>query len=555
MARRLCVLLTCLATFWLARPTGADGPRQVAADEKRLEGAGLKHDGAALLAFFRERSLTDAERANIELLINRLGARSFKSREQAAAELVARGPVVVELLRAHLKDIDPEVIRRAEQCIDRIKTKDHPPEVALAAARLLVQRKPAGTIEVLLAYLPFADNEAIADEARAGLANLAVADGKPAPALVSALTDKHPVRRAAAGEALCRAKATSQKDAVARLLRDPEPTVRLRVALALTLAEDRKAVQELIDLLVPLPQAQAWQAEDILFRLAAGKNPPTVALGADPESRKKCRDAWDRWWKENGAAVDLAKLGEMPRLLGHTVIVLLDMNRVLEVDGEGKTAWKLDGVIFPLDIEYLPNDRILVAEYHAAQVAERDVKTNRIMWRYPVTGPLVAQRLANGNTFIVTDSQLLEVDRGHKQVFTFSFPDGQKIMKGMKLANGEIVCLTHDARVVRLDSTGKELKSFPVSLGTKLFGGRIHMQPNGRVLVPHNAENKVVEYDVNGKQIWEVAIDQPIAATRLPNGNTLVTSMSQNRAVEFDRNGTQVWEYRASTRVTRAVRR
>jgi len=44
-------------------------------------------------------------------------------------------------------------------------------------------------------------------------------------------------------------------------------------------------------------------------------------------------------------------------------------------------------------------------------------------------------------------------------------------------------------------------------------------------------------------------------ATRLPNGNTLVTSMAQNRAVEFNRAGAEVWEYRADTRVTRALRR
>ena len=106
-----------------------------------------------------------------------------------------------------------------------------------------------------------------------------------------------------------------------------------------------------------------------------------------------------------------------------------------------------------------------------------------------------------------------------------------------------------------LDTTGKELHSFTVNLGTRLFGGRLHMLPNGRVLVPHNAENKVVEYDINGKAVWQVEIEQPVAATRLPNGNTLVTTMTQNRAVEFDRSGREVWEYKTDTRVTRALRR
>jgi uncharacterized protein (UPF0261 family) len=82
------------------------------------------------------------------------------------------------------------------------------------------------------------------------------------------------------------------------------------------------------------------------------------------------------------------------------------------------------------------------------------------------------------------------------------------------------------------------------------------MMDNGHVLVPHHAENKVVEYNADGKAVWEVAVDQPIFATRLRNGNTLVTSMLPSKgAMEFDRAGNIVWQYRAATRVTRALRR
>jgi len=164
--------------------------------------------------------------------------------------------------------------------------------------------------------------------------------------------------------------------------------------------------------------------------------------------------------------------------------------------------------------------------------------------------------LPNGNTFIATDLQLEEVNAQGKVVFTFSPPDGDRIMKAMKLPNGESICLTNDARVLRVDANGKILNKFDVPLGTRLFGGRIYGLNNGRILIPHNAENKVVEYDRDGKPIWEVVVQQPIAALRLPNGNTLVTSMSENRAIEFDRNGREVWQYRAeNTRVTRALRR
>jgi hypothetical protein len=527
-----------------------------AADEKALKDVGLKTDGPALLTFFRQRTLTPAERGKVEALIAQLGAPAFKARELATANLISRGPVVLELLRQAQKNADLEVSRRAERCIEKIQEKDYALYVPAAAARLLRQRKPAGAADVLLAYLPFADNDAIADEVRTTLAAVAVRDGRPEKALVAALADKSPLLRGAAGEALVKA----EKDAVRKLLQDPDATVRARVATALVLAGDRAAVPVLVNTLPELPQGYAWRAEDLLYRLADGKTPPPVALGHDPAGRRKCRDAWLAWWKDNGPAVNLAKLHDRPPLLGNTLVVLLDAGKVMELGPDDRVRWEVGNLMFPLDAQALPGDRVLVAEYHAQRVTERNTK-GEILWQRrvsgsaPGSGPQAAQRLVNGNTFIVTDSQLLEVDRDGREVFSHAMSNGQRIMKAMKLDNGEMVCLTTDPAVVRLDAGGKEVGRFPVGLAMRLFGGRIHALPNGRVLVPHNNEGKVVEYDATGKAVWEVAIDQPIAAWRLANGHTLVTSMSQNRAVEFDRAGHEVWQYRTNTRVTRAFRR
>src|SRR5262249_25196761 len=154
-----------------------------------------------------------------------------------------------------------------------------------------------------------------------------------------------------------------------------------------------------------------------------------------------------------------------------------------------------------------------------------------------------AQRLSNGNTFVVTSFQLLEFDKDGNNTMTITLsPDGvQTIMKAAKLDNGEIIAMLGDARVVRFDSKGKELHSFPIPMSTRLFGGRLYATGHGRVLVPHNGENKVVEYDRNGKSIWEVPFESPVVAVRLPNGNTVITSMNNEvGAVEVDRTGATV---------------
>jgi hypothetical protein len=550
-------LLLVVAAGWSVvlsqLPTQASDPKQVAADEQRLKAVNLKTDDAALLAFLRGRTPTEEERSRIEALIVQLGATPFRMREKATAELIAQGPIALESLRQGLNDMDLEVSRRCEVCLQKIRDRDVPGDVPGACVRLLGARKTAGAVEVLLAYLPLADNEPLADDIRNSLAELAVQNGKVDKALLAALTSKSAVCRAAAGEALAKSGAVEHKKAVRSLLEDVDTNVRWRVATALVLSKDAEAVPAMIDLLVGTTQSQAWQIEDVLFRLVEGKTPPTVALGLDEVSRKKCRDSWQAWWKENGKGIDLAVLQQKQRLLGYTTLVLLDQGRIVEVDGDANVRWQIDNVNFPLDIQVLPGDKVLIAEYHGNRVTERNFKGD-IVWEYAFDGPQVAQRLSNGHTFIAGRYQLVEIDPVGKQVFTYN-ATGEGIMKCMKLPNGEILCLFEDGKVARIDSTRKEVSSFHVDIGMKLFGGRIYALPNGNVLIPHNAENKVVEYDGTGKEVWKVKIDQPIAAVRLPNGNTIVTSMNQNRAVELYPDGTEVWQFRALSRVTRAIRR
>src|SRR6185437_13865699 len=105
--------------------------------------------------------------------------------------------------------------------------------------------------------------------------------------------------------------------------------VRYRAARTLALAKERDAVPVLIDTMAALPVNEAWRAEDFLLKLAP-KSPPEVAMGNSEAARAKCAAAWRDWWKLHGARADLAKLEDTPRMLGRTLIVLLDQREVLE---------------------------------------------------------------------------------------------------------------------------------------------------------------------------------------------------------------------------------
>jgi HEAT repeat protein len=541
----MAVLLTAAATL-----TWAAGPDTSAADEQILKDAGVATTNDGLLEFLRKRTLNDNDQEYLKNLIRQLGDDSFQVRERASSQLLTRGAAAEPLLRTALQSSDIEVVRRAEECL-RLLKRGAGAAVPAAVARLLGHRKVAGAIKDLLAFLPFSDNDSVAEAVRASLTALAVQDGKPDPLLVTALNDKDPMRRAAAAEALTRSGAAGQDAAIRKLLGDPEPSVRLHVAMVLIAAKEKDAIPVLIDLLGQMPAEQTRHAEEILLDIA-DEHAPDISPGRNEEERDKCRRAWISWWQEHGRKVDLARIATPSKEQGYTLVLLLDAGRAMELDKHDKPRWQVEGLSFPLDIQRLPGNRLLVAEHGANRVTVRNPKGD-VIWEKQIEAPLTAQRLPNGNTFIATNNQMIEMTSAGKEIFSYGPPPGEYIMKAKKLDNGEIACVLSGSRFVRLDATGKEIKSFGVNVSTS--GGRIDVLSSGQVVVPELKLNQLVIYDKDGKRVKTFPVEQPIAAVGLANGHFLVTSMTQQRAIELDADGKEVWQFKSDTRVSRAFRR
>lgn len=519
-----------------------------------------KNDGPALLEFLKKRTSQSVDAARINALIKDLGA-GTGTRDAAVKELVTLGNAALPFLRHEAKSGTPTA-NQALDCLAQIRKANGGFDASIAAVRLLALRKPGGAAPALLAFAPFAEDDSVIEEIAVALADIARQDTNARDTLVNALVAKAPATRGVAADALCRVRMTDQQPAIRKLLADGDAGVRLQTALALAAVRDREAIPVLIALLAELPQEKAWRAEDFLIRVA-GNQAPEPRLAGNEAARKQCRDAWSTWWQANATTADLTPLEKAPRLLGYTLIVMLDRNSVLELDNEGLPRWQLEGFVQPLDVQILPGERLLTAEHDGNKIVERNLK-GEVLWQRSLTEPLMAQRLPNGNTFVGTRDRILELDREGHELFTHL--TSETIMRGRKLATGEFVLVTTTAaqeqRVVRLDGRGRELKGFAVTVNTR--GGRLDVQPDGRVLIPEHSNGKVVEYDAQGKSVWEVSVPNPIAAVRLPNGNTLVTSCplqnrpteaAPSRAIEFDRKGKEVWQYKSSERVTRAYRR
>jgi hypothetical protein len=528
------------------------------ADVSILKAAGIPTDGPGLAAYVKQRTATGADEAHMKVLVRQLGDDEFKAREAASRQLVMLGVRARPYLQAALKETDPEIVRRAQDCLDRI-TQGTTASAMSAAARVLARLNPPNTAAVLLNYLTSAEDERVAETIQDVLPSLAVRDGKAEPALVDALTDKTALKRAAAAAALCRGAASDAMPSVRKLLDDRDTQVRLRLGLALAARGEKDAIPVLIRSIDDLPLEHNGLVLELLDRIAAS-SPPSGMPVADQSERHKYREVWETWWKDHQDRIEPSHLQQASRSLGYTLVVLLDRSTIALLDRAKESRWTIGDVQMPLDVQLLPGEkRVLVAEHQANRVSERNLR-GEIVWKKTIEEPLAAQRLPNGHTFIATRTQLLEVDKDGKVVFTYSRPDGGNFMRAVKLRDGDIACIVQLggalSRYVRLMPAGKdfkEVKSWGVQVRTS--GGRIEVLPNGHVLIPEMANNRVVEYDAEGHGVWEAAIEQPIAAVRLPNGNTLITSMTENRAVEVNRDGKEMWQFKADSRVTRAFRR
>ena len=281
--------------------------KEVNPDEQKLLAAGLSADGPALVEFFRQRGRRDVDGEAMQAAARRLGDSDSRIRGQAQRLLVGHGATALPALRRLINDLgDAELSSRAGQCIHLIEgegTHDLP----IAAARLLVQRQPAGALEALLAYLPGVETPGVSEEVAAALAALAYPKGQAHPALLTAVTDRSPLRRAVAGAALVRKGQPETWAVPGKLLRDPTALVRLRVGLALAEADDAAAVPVLIDLIAEVGLPRSRQIEELLTHLAGDWAPNPAVTGDDDIARRIRRDAWAGWWRNTDGPMLLAE--------------------------------------------------------------------------------------------------------------------------------------------------------------------------------------------------------------------------------------------------------
>jgi len=76
----------------------------------------------------------------------------------------------------------------------------------------------------------------------------------------------------------------------------------------------------------------------------------------------------------------------------------------------------------------------------------------------------------------------------------------------------------------------------------KFNRGRSYL--HGNTLLAFGYQNKIVEYDPSGKEVWTAKVGGVWSAEKLPSGNVLAAAYNEGRVVVLDPDGKIVWEYK-----------
>lgn len=187
------------------------------------------------------------------------------------------------------------------------------------------------------------------------------------------------------------------------------------------------------------------------------------------------------------------------------------------------------------------------------------VRGGKVVWTYDIPiktadGTLQelgdATMLSNGNIVFCRKVGASEITPDKKIVWNMDAPKGTEIHSVQPIGLDRVLVMQNGnpARLMLINIVSGKIEkelTLPVAHPEKsphLQFRRVHQTRDGTFLAAHLADNKVVEYDADGKEIWSFATNGPWSAVRLKNGNTLIVSY-HSIVVEVDKQGEVVWQF------------
>ena len=189
------------------------------------------------------------------------------------------------------------------------------------------------------------------------------------------------------------------------------------------------------------------------------------------------------------------------------------------------------------------------------------VRDGKVAWTYSIPTRMMVHgkdqmaelgdctRFSNGNILFSYRWGASIVTPGKKIVWNYDAPPNTELHSAQPAGKNRVLLALNGAptKLLLIDTVSGKIEKaleLPTPHPDKIHGQvrRAHLTKAGTFLVGHIDQNKVVEYDSNGKEIWSADVPGAWDAVRLKNGNTLVSGNQYGFVREINPKGETVWE-------------
>src|ERR1035437_6464784 len=185
------------------------------------------------------------------------------------------------------------------------------------------------------------------------------------------------------------------------------------------------------------------------------------------------------------------------------------------------------------------------------------VRNGKVVWEYSIpqftaTGSIQefddVTMLSNGNIVFACMSGAGIITPEKNLIWQYICPEGTETHSCQPIGKDSVLMVlnANPAKVLIINTaTNTILKEILIPTTTTSTHGQfrhVRITSNGTIMVPLLGENRVVEYTLDGKEVWSVEAKSPWSAIRLHNGHTLISGDWSGYTREVNIEGETVWE-------------
>lgn len=530
--QRLTLLVTILLLAHL--PNACTGNDHVA---EYLQSEDIAPTVIGIQTFLATLESTPEQSSQIAAHIEQLKSNQFSKRRSAFKKLSQYGKAATVHLRQATESDDAEVRRAAKRLLAVSLERDYD-SLLHACYQQLTKLNAPSTVPLIISSVRLTNRRIVQEQAAKAVGQLATRNQRQLLQRQLHADDDRLVRLALHG--LARIDDDDDWDSIRSFLSSKNDKLRLTAARLCFQRHPRKSIATLLELMASdkvetrhlaaqslrdatqrrhgfiaydklknrddaLKLWKNWFSEQRDLRFPKTKTSPQKfarsLLLSGPSGIRLINLKAKELWEHECSVYDAQMLGD-----GRAIVADRNGGTITVIDRAGKTLRTITGLQAPSDVEYLPNDHILVLQNGANVVSEFNSDNNEIWSASGLNNAFDVDRLPNGNTLVADSGNGRIVEFNRKSEIAWELREQGFVNNVCRLADGNTAFTTYTDGGIAIANANKQIvRSTTLDKQPTLYAVQV------------DGENLVVADGANQRLIWLNLLLKPVRELQVPN--------------------------------------